>query len=414
MSNFEKIKLPHGYPVTDGGSIVQKTILLLIIFQSIGIRILPLQGVSLCAIMCLIMFPKALLPVRMIFPAMFFTMAFIGLSIPGMTDLKPIVYLLLVIFAALLFANFIKRWETVEIDLLEISWWICLHGLVSFLAYKIEPAFFSNINLMGMQYYICGPLILSGFEPCRATGICWEPGLLQYLANLSLFLGIKHSSPRWKLSVSFLTLVVTFSTAGILALIAIILYWFFIHRKSMAQTICLLVTTVVVALLFSTVFLENVTGKFSGENTSGLTRMRDIQIGWELIKERPLLGHGQFDENYLTAHTTISKIEANIFSKEYINESGEMTGGYTNGFLAVFAGYGIPLGCIFYWCFFNNRLIQGGFKEHLVFFLISVITFISEPITHTSWFFVLVISGILYGLVPTRLSPRCLQAYSKG
>src|SRR5690606_27951938 len=117
--------------------------------------------------------------------------------------------------------------------------------------------------------------------------------------------------------------------------------------------------------LFIPVLNENTNEKFNGENTSGLIRLRDFQIGLDLIKDKPLVGHGVFDENYLASKNYVRKTENNLFSGAYLNTFGDMSGGYTNGLLGLIAWYGIPVSFLLYFFYFKNRFIDSDLVERL-------------------------------------------------
>lgn len=381
--------------IHDSGWGWQRFLLLMILLQSIGIRALPMQGVLVSVLICLVLAPRIEIPLRQFISLILFSVILLILSSRGMSSYTGIAYFTLVLFTAFFFIKYVeRRWAEVEFDLLIITWWLSLHGLISYLVYKVLPSFFTTVALGGMKYKVFAVLVLISSDPVRASGLCWEPGLLQYVANLSLFLGIRHSWPPWKLAVSFLAVVATFSTAGIFCLIPSIFYLFILHGRSLWQWLCIAICAVLVSASIVSVFRVNISEKLGGTNTSGLIRLRDLQVGWELIKDKPLLGHGQFDEKYLLSNSNIWAVSTELFSKGFLAAAGDFGGGYTNGFLGFLASYGIFIGAFFYWCFFNNRLIQGGFKERVTFFSISILTFISEPITNTSWFFFLAISGL--------------------
>lgn len=378
---------------------VQSIILTMVILQSIGIRALPIQGVVFGVIICLILIPRIGVPIKQLLFFIITSAIFTLLAIRGMSSYTSIFFLYLNLLSAFFFVQYVKLLEAdVEIDLLKIMWILSLHSLLSYIVYILFPNIFYNLITSGLKYKIFGIFIVSGWTPIRATGFCWEPGLMQYIANLSLFLGIKHSWPKWKLGISFLTVVATFSTVGIIALIPTMLYLLIQRRRTLQQYFYVFVTFVMIFTLTMTIFRSNFEDKFSGKNVSALVRLRDLKVGWDLLQQKPLLGHGQVDESYLLSKSIVYEVVSDIFSKEYLSNSGEMSGGYTNGFLALWAGYGIFIGTFIYWCFFNNNLIRGGFKERLTFFSISVLTFISEPITNTSWFFIFVFSGIYTNL----------------
>lgn len=384
------------YQEPDMGWGWQRVILLIIILQSIGIRAIPMQSTLSSVLIFLVLVPRIGISIQRFICFICLCVIYNLLAIRGMSTYSGIIYQTSIMFTSLLFVQYVEnRWKEVEFDLLQITWWLSLHGLVSYLVYKIEPAFFPTFEVGQLRYKVLGFFVLSGWEPIRATGLCWEPGLLQYLANISLFLGIKHSWPRWKLAVSFFTVVVTYSTAGIFVLTPVMIYLLLVRRRSFLQWVSIAATAVIVCALGMTIFQENITDKLSGKNVSGLVRLRDMTVGLELIQDRPFLGHGLFDAKYLSSQSKVWEIENTLFSKVYLSEVGDMFGGYTNGFMGILAGYGLFIGTGIYWCFYNNQLIQGGIKERLTFFFISIATFISEPITNTSWFLVLTLSGLL-------------------
>jgi hypothetical protein len=317
------------------------------------------------------------------------------LSERQISDYIGTINVLVMLVTAFSFVTYARwRWATLEFDLLKVTWWLSLHGLLSYLLYLVLPDLFVNIDLGGMIYrnFIIFPV--SSSDLVRATGLCWEPGLLQYVANMSLFLGLKYRSPLWKLLVSFAAVVATRSTVGIFVLAPVIVYLLLMQHRSMYRKVFVLLMFPIAIILGATMFQSNIAEKLGDNNTSGLARIRDLQVGGVLIKEKPLLGHGRFDVDYLASRLRIWNYESALFSKEYLASSGNMSGGYTNGFLAIPISYGIPFGVFIYLCLFNNQLIQGGFKERTIFFMISIVTFISEPITSTLWFYTLAISGI--------------------
>lgn len=375
---------------------VQRLALLLIILQSIGIRAFPMAVVLSCLLVCLVLAPRITITFRHLFVFTGAYLVFILLSMRGMSDPKSIVYLSIIILTAFVYVMYVeKRWATVEIDLLQVTWWLSLHGLLSFLLYQVMPSLFITVHDAGvLRYKVLGIFVMTGWGKIRATGLCWEPGLLQYVANLSLFLGIKHAWPRWKLAVSLFTVVATQSTAGIFVLAPIMLYLLIARRRSRLQWVSIVMAITIVAVLAVTVFKENISDKLGGTNVSGLVRVRDTMVGWELMQSKPFTGHGQFDNDYLSVHSTVWEIEHSLFTKVYLAAVGEMYGGYTNGFMAVWSAYGIFFGTFIYWCFYNNWLIQGRTRERIIFLLISLGTFMSEPITNTTIFYVLAISGI--------------------
>ncbi|MFA7062325.1 MAG: O-antigen ligase family protein, partial [Pedobacter sp.] len=310
----------------------QRVILLMIIFQSIGIRIIPIQSALVSVVICLILASRINIPFRQLLFFIIFGGIIVFLSARINSNFTLLFYIFQIILVAFIFNRYVNmRWPNVEYDLLVITWWLSLHGLISYLVFMLMPSIFHSVAPGGLSYKYCLFLtVISKVEgPARATGLCWEAGLLQYVANISLFLGIKHSWPRWKLAVSFLTVVATFSTAGIFVLSVNMLYLLVARRRSLSQWISIGIAIAIVFALGVTVFQTNITDKLGGKNLSGLARLRDFQIGLELIKEKSLFGHGLFDTKYLVSKSKIYELSTELFSKEQLADAGDMAAGYT-------------------------------------------------------------------------------------
>jgi len=378
---------------------VRRIILLLIILQSIGIRALPIQGVLSGALICLVLAFRINISIGKILSFMVLCGIYVMLAARGMSSYKEVVYLTLIILLAFLFSMYVKStWIEVEKDLLVVTWWLSLHGLVSYLIYLLIPDNFSTVNFSGGLFQIFGVFVIKGPDPTRATGFCWEPGLLQYIANIGLFLGIRHSWSLWRLAVFFFTIVFTFSTAGIFVLFVNLLYFLVafqnLRKNRRLRLFTVVATFSIFLILFMGGFYDNLNEKLSGENTSGLIRYRDFMIGLELIKQKPFLGHGVFALEYLKSIPKVSDIDIAVLGKEFIRSTDELAGGFTNGFVHVFSINGLIIGCFIFYLFYKNSVIRSTFRERITFFLISVISFMSEPITLTSFFYFFVISGM--------------------
>jgi hypothetical protein len=395
--NKNEKNLVHCKQEIDTGWGWDRVILMAILLQSIGIRFIPFQGVIISLVLCTIMLSNLKITRLQGYFAFLIFIILMSLSFRDIDDYTRLIYLALILVTAFFYSCQVQtRWAQAEFDLLKITWLLSLHGLVSYLIYQFLPDLFSTsaYDTYQNKYFGIFYVAVGENDQIRATGICWEPGLFQYVANISLFLGIKYLWPYWKLAVSILAVIVSNSTTGYLVLILVAIYYTLQHGMFSRRLVKLAGAIAVLAVIFSYIFWDNIMDKLGGENTSGLIRMRDIEIGWELIFERPIFGHGLDFINNIYSNPNLTYISTKNFSNEFLTMFGIDGGGYTNGFLAFIVSYGILIGAFAYWSVFNTRLIQGGFKERLFFFLISIATLISEPISYTSWFYVLVISGI--------------------
>jgi hypothetical protein len=174
-------------------------------------------------------------------------------------------------------------------------------------------------------------------------------------------------------------------------------FGYLFYLKSKKNSVFLKVLGLLALWLFIPILISNFNDKVDGENTSGLIRLRDFQIGVELIKEKPLLGHGFFSSDYIKTKSYSGRIESNLLYDSFIQLQGEMAGGYTNGLFFLIAVVGIPISIIIVFFHFKNKFVQGSNLEIILFGLLPLITMFSEPISITSFFFMFPLSYLILG-----------------
>lgn len=283
-------------------------------------------------------------------------------------------------------------------DFYSVLAFYCMNALIGFMLFLVARPLFWKIHyelLYNTFFFIFNVSYYEGiFGLCRNTGLFWEPGILQLFVNLYLFLSIvRHDCSIYKMGMLVFLVLTTNSTTGFIILVVVLFYYFFLHQKLSLKYLAL--AALVGAMLFPLVW-ENVQEKTVGEySTSGKSRQRDAVIGGMLIVDHPFLGNGFFDRDYLTEQTFIEFLEDEIFGIEYVDENIFMSGGYTNGLLAVFIIWGIPMGILIYGLFiFKNRFVDRP-RDKIFFAIICFLSFISEPITNTSFFMMILLSGLL-------------------
>lgn len=370
-------------------------VLFLIVMHSLGVRALPYQGLVLGSmVIFLLLVSDVNLDAESVLFFIFLALVINAFSFRGIPSIEKLGNLNLILLMVFLYLRRFGKYF--ERDIFRISWAISMHGVASFAIFKLVPSLFSFSNLGGVDYgrffvfLVTADTFQSGV---RASGLCWEPGVFQLLANLCLFLGIKNSRNKWLLIGPFFAVLSSYSTAGIFVLACNMAYYVFKQRISVWKLVPGMLILVVIFLGFQEEFLENILEKFDGKNTSGLIRARDFSTGIELISQKPLIGHGIFDLDYLIDKGEVLLIDYEYLGSDFMNENGIFAGGYTNGFMLPLAAYGIPVGLLMYWAFLNNSIISGGRSEKAFLFLIFVLATISEPITLTSFYFCFVGSG---------------------
>ena len=251
----------------------------------------------------------------------------------------------------------------------------------------IIPDSFVRFNIMNKSLYHLFYVSVSNFGNFqRNTGLFWEPGAFQLVANLYLFYCIKFNKNITKVLLAIFAVVSSLSTSGLMILLINVAYFFYTKWKEKKIKLLNVLLVLFVTIVFIPIISNNTKDKVNEENTSGIVRLRDYYIGLDLIKEKPLLGHGVFDSKYLLSKSYVKNWESNLFSNEYLEISGDMGGGYTNGFLGLIAWYGIPISFILYFFYFKNKFIDDNVIERILFNSIPLFSLVTEPISYTSLF----------------------------
>jgi hypothetical protein len=389
----------YGYIKSDK---VRVFTLLLIIFQSIGIRFFSGQGSALSAVLILLTIRGVKYVKNRDVKIMLIIFLFLITNkiFNESFQLSALIYQCILVFTTYLFLLRYKSSTEFVIDFYQCLKLIFYNALIGYALFIIANPFFNEVKLSGLKYktffYLFYVSSATSGNFSRNTGLLWEPGLLQLALNLFLFYSIKFKKKVLFLLLILLTTLSTFSTAGFIILAVNIVYLIGSRVKNTKNLVVYLVMAFVFIITFFTVLQSNISDKLGGENTSGLIRYRDYQIGLNLIKEKPLIGHGIFENDYLLTKSYVRSIESNLFTDEFLDLSEGLSGGYTNGFLAVFAWFGLPMGIYIYILYFKNRFAGETVFDHVIFFLISGFAFISEPVTYTSFFLLFPLSALIF------------------
>jgi hypothetical protein len=374
--------------------------MLLIIIQSIGIRIFDGQGYVLSAIILFTVRDYLLTLTGKDFKNVLFIILFLVVVkiINPTFSAASLIYQILLVLTAYLFLKQYKDPAVLIEDFYSVLMIVFYHALIGYMFWVLIPGVFSLQYLGRIRYqtfmHIFYVADLSSSGQYRNNGICWEPGLLQMLLNLLLFFSIKNRKSYILQLLISITIITASSTTGFIILG--MNYIFFIIKNIKTTNGKIIISLSLAFAVFGyAIGYQNITDKFNSENTSGLARLRDYYIGVELIKEKPILGHGTFTSEYLLKDPFVWNVESELFSKEYLETSGDMSGGYTNGLLGFIAWFGIPASIFIFILFYGNRFLENGVIERIIFFLIIIITCNSEPITNTSFFLLFPLSSLI-------------------
>lgn len=364
--------------------------LLLIIFQSIGIRFFDGQGTIISIIIILLWHKnfKYLLIKDVRFLNIAFLLILISKIINDSFSFSSLLYQLSLIISVYLFlVSYRKRKSNLINDFFLVLQLFVLHAFVGYLLYLIVPNQFIKTVGLNKSFHNLFYISFSTFGNFhRNTGFFWEPGVFQFVANLFLFYCIKFNKSIVIILIAFFSVVSSLSTTGLVILMFNITYFLYCKWKERKIKIINILLLFLSMIVLVPTILSNFKDKTNLENTSGIVRLRDYYLGIELIKEKPFLGHGLYDSKNALIKRFSKKIESDLFSKEYLDISGNMGGGFTNGFFGLIIWYGIPVSFLIYLFCFKNKFVVGDFIERIIFYLIILISTFFLPITNTALF----------------------------
>ena len=282
---------------------------------------------------------------------------------------------------------------------------VLFHSLLSFLAYffikdslvLITSKYHESLTYNYLFYYSPkeGSIInLFGLDVHRNTGVFWEAGILQIYLNILLFLEVSiFKKNKLLLALIVFGLLVTYSTTGLLLMILQIIYF---ARKALKSNIKMLLLIVLIVPLYI-FFSININEKIYGEGESSFQkRLFDFTQPIFIAIENPLTGVGldldRFqevrEEFYINSDLNSSFAQLGIEQKVETTSKGS-----TNSVMYMLAGMGFPTACIFIYMFFKQQVIT---KNMVIWFIITFVSVISEPLLLRPFFFMFIVSGFIH------------------
>lgn len=371
-------------------------IFILIIIQSIGIRYFQGQGylISLIIIGLSLNSIKLFTPRTLTQIIFIFILSLIPSAINLTFDLS--IHVLLMIIAGYLFIHQYKK----NIFLLRYEFYLALkiltvHALIGYALFLILPSLFNTSIGLNKSFNYLFYISSGGFSILpRNTGVLWEPGVFQLVANLYLFFCIKFKKKLVTILIAGLAVVSSFSTIGLMILLINFIYYF--NQNPLKSSLKKILVVLTAMIFFIPLLIENAENKIFSGNNSGLIRQRDFNIGLTMIKEKPIFGHGIFKSDDIKNLNYVSKIESYYLNENFIKETGEMAGGFTNGLLWFIAAFGLPISMLFFVFAFKNNFVDKQVKERILFFGIIILTMFSEPMSLTLLVFLFPFSYLIF------------------
>lgn len=295
-----------------------------------------------------------------------------------------------------------------------------LHALISLFVVSLLPesVFSVGANILGKHLCYVFYRINSDVIPSvpRLSGLAWEPGCLQLLLNVYLFLIIQDETKKIKdFWWVFILILATGSTSGY----AIMLLNLIVYGLSRARSNFLIVVSL--ALLFVVSVLpfmwDNIAGKLmlgtESVDTSGVMRYRDFYTGLYCLRDYPILGIDMTTDP--STNHAYQTLEQQAISQAYEGNWYQYfdfgDGGYTNGLFGMTMMWGL-FGLYLLYRFVRCSLWRQFSTAywHIVP-LIFCLSLISEPISNTAFFWFFCIYDIVNKNKKNQLYDKNINSY---
>lgn len=370
---------------------LNKIILFLIIFQSLGIRLFQGIGITLLIAIFILSFSKTKWA-KVLKPFAIMEIIYLALSLTKGIEGKLII---INSFAMLDACMFLSRYKDINYlldDLYSVLRIYCLQGLISIPIYFLIPKnllitvpnLTDDIRTFAYIFYYGTTKSILGFP--RISGWCWEPGTFQMTANLLLLLKIMRREKIKDMIWVVLVILSTFSTLGYICLLFNTLAAIWNGKRKVLMTFVVVISIP----LFSSIIISNFSEKLADDNTSGLIRQRDMFVGWTILKDHPITGFN-IDNIEQTAYgQNIEDIYWATTSLAHYTQTTDtyLAGGFTNGFFTELLTYGIPVGLFIFYCIYKIPIFENR-RERISLLVIWILTLQSEPVSISCSFFYL-------------------------
>lgn len=386
-------------------SITQSRIILfLFIFQMLGVRIFQGIGITLSILIFCMLFNNVKLIGNRVLIAILLPLLCGTIQILKGSPFTMSLNVSIQIFNAIILVYYYAEHNFIN-DLKPVLKFYAVQALATLVVVNVLPEslFQGNDNILGSHlfyiFYRMKTEIISGVQ--RLSGWAWEPGCLQLLLNLYLFILIQDKSNGVKKIFWIIVLILaTGSTSGyIIMLINFVVYGLSRAKSNFFIVVC--VAGIIILMVLPFVW-ENIDAKLmlgtDTINTSGIIRYRDFYTGFLCLRDYPLFGIEISDlannRDYQALETEALGFTKSTSSWYQYFDYAE--GGYTNGLMGLTMMWGI-LGIYLLYKFAKCSLWR-QFSEQYWFVvpLIIALSLISEPISNTAFFWFFCIFDIVY------------------
>tara|TARA_B100001250_G_scaffold9849_2_gene8569 strand:+ start:15191 stop:16438 length:1248 start_codon:yes stop_codon:yes gene_type:complete len=282
---------------------------------------------------------------------------------------------------------------------------VLFHSIISFIAYFIIR---ENLLLISSEYhesltyfylFFYSPnemsmINLFGLEFIRNAGMFWEPGILQAYLNILFFLEVSiFKRDRRLLILIIIAILSTYSTTGLFLLMIQIIYFL---QKKFKQNLAIILIAIVGIPLYL-LLSANMNDKIYGEGESSFQkRLIDLTQPFFIALENPLTGVGLDIDKFQQVREEfyINSNLNSMLSKLGIEQKVETTSkGSTNSVMYMLAGMGFPTAIFFIYMFIKQQVVT---NHRFIWFIITFVSVMSEPLLFRPFFFMFILSGVMY------------------
>lgn len=270
------------------------------------------------------------------------------------------------------FDNFKSSYVKIVSFLVKVSFFTFFLDLFFPSVLNYFPTIINKSNIKFHFWPLGGAMFKTLYVSVKNWGIFREPGVFSVfilLAIIFVFLDNKKINIK-QLLLLFIGLLSTFSTAGIISGILLIILYIFKDKLSLCKFFVIFTFVFIFFILFSnTNFYQIVFGKLFTQNSSLISRTASIYSNFKIFLNSPLFGVGFGKLDPLFQYYTVELF--NVFvSNTYAN---------TNTFLRMLSTHGIIFFLIYfigYFKFFIKNYNNIFFS--LLFFIILLLGFSNE------------------------------------
>ena len=239
----------------------------------------------------------------------------------------------------------------------------------NFLENSIAP-FFKNPLIKDAEYRVWPSVILYTFNPGgegllwlkRNSGPFWEPGAFSGFLMVALLFNIIKTGELMnrKNKVLILGIMTTFSTSGLMVLVAVVLFYLILNKDVVKSMMLIPIIVLTGVLAFTSIdFLgDKVIQKMNYTDRTYNTRFKSAALDIRDFLENPVLGMGRNDETRFKGETNARTIHRNNGVTNHLT----MYGGVA--FLLYFY--------LIYLTFYRMCLFYGVDKRMAIFAIITI------------------------------------------